>query len=552
MDEISIGNVDVESASFSVEGHRQYGNGDTRNISCDDDENEMQDELKTKRPSLTITNGSISFNQKAIMAPQQIYPRQPSESSPLYPVSVSDQGCCWNCFSLTKKAFKSAFQLFFPSYIFVKFFIHAIIPQLADNLVPLFFIGNVPNESALALAGQFTFVSVIVEVIQEGIVNSLFYFVGKNYNSNREKSLQALKLCLVILLALGSILTVLMMVLTPQFVNLIDTPASIAEATKHFLYTSSFSFPLILVSAALSNYLLITTSSYLVLAQLSSVMLSVLCNFFLFGGQRFSLHWNVEQLGYYKIIQSFLSCTNGLLFCLIIEKRGPLEFMFKIPLTHDLKHNFKDLFHVSWGNFGDSAVRNFFYFMVTLKFINNLGETEVAAWNLMNSIVWGLLLIPSFTVANYAKVKIGHHGSKATIRNIANESFKCLTCWLVVVALLTYFLWPNLANFFGKSNADAQKLSIKMIREMGWIFIFFSFNNAMDSLFIGVGKTQYVFYQSLVTNLVIYFIPWVLYLSKTIQPTYWLVIGLYISGMLVDFSLTVYFSFRVWKTIPNF
>ncbi|CAL8115862.1 unnamed protein product [Orchesella dallaii] len=474
---------------------------------------------------------------------------QLTEASPLNPLINRETNM--SPLKLFLRFFKPLILLFFPSWIFAKFFAHAAIPALADNLIPLFFIGNVPDESALALAGQFTFVGVIVEVIQEGIVNSLFYYVGRNYTINREKSLQAFKICLTLLFLLGSILMIFMLFFTPSFVKLIDTPESIAEATRRFLYTSSFSFPILLVNAALSNYLLITTSSFLILAQISNVIISFLCNFFLFGNQEFSLHWNLEQLGYYKIIQTILSCINNFVFCLIIERLGPFEFIFKVPLIKDLRSNAKDLFHVSWGNFGDSAVRNFFYFVVTLKFMNNLGEDEAGAWNLLNSIVWGLLLIPSYTVANYVKVKIGQQGTKTVIRGVARESLKCLVGWLLVVSTLACVLWPELADFFGKSNERAQELSTKLLYEMGWIFVIFSFNNAMDALFLGVGKTQYVFYQSLITNLVVYFVPWILYLWNVIEASYWLVIGLYIGGMLVDFLLTTYFCFYVWKSIPD-
>lgn len=540
---ISIGILDSV-----IEGQRQLEEENTKNANHFATKASKCSSSSVSTEPILTSEDKTSDEAAVKMEQNCSPPPQMSESTPLYPVNTnSGKYCC----SLLLNQLKRTIKLFFPSITFTKFFIQGSIPPLANNLVPLFFIGNIPNESALALAGQFVFISVIIEVIQEGIVNSLFHFVGRNYKLDRLKALQALKLCLAILLFLGGILTVLMILLNSQFVKLIDTPDAIVEATRDFLYISSFSYPLFLVDAALNSFLLITTSSCLIYAQICSAVLSFLCNFLLFGGQTFSLHWGVEQLGFYRIIQTSLSCANNFLFCMIIEKLGPWQFVFEIPLTKNLKANFKDLFRVSWGNFGDSAVRNFFYFVVTLKFINNLGETEIAAWNLLNSIVWGLLLIPSFTVANYAKVTIGHQGRKSVIQRIAKESFKCLTAWLIIVCASAYALWPQLAQFFGKSNQEAQTLSTKMLHEMGWIFIVFSFNNAMDSLFVGVGKTQFVFYQSLFTNLLVYFVPWILYLSKVIYPSYWLVIGLYIAGMLVDFFLTGYFSIRVWETIPD-
>jgi len=446
---------------------------------------------------------------------------------------------------------KQALRIFFPSITFAKFLISAVIPPLADNIIPLFFIGNIPSESALALSGQFVFISIILEVIQEGVVNSLFHFVGKNYECRRQEALQAFKLSLVILLVLGSLLTIAMLLLTPQFVEIIDTPESIAEATRSYLYTSSFSFPMILLNACMTNYLLITTSSCIVMSQITSVLVSFLANFFLFGSQETSFHWGVDNLGHYKVIQAALSLIINSFYVLLVEKISPYYFLVKVPLLKDLKRKFRLFFHVSWGNFGDSAVRNFFYFMVTLKFVNNLGEDESGAWNLLNSIIWGLLLVPCFAIANYVKVEIGHDSTKVKIKKIAKESAMCLAGWLLLISLISGVLWPAIAEFFGKSNENVQKLSTEMFYHVGWVFIIFSCNNTMDSLFFGTGKTKYIFYQSLITNMIVYFTPWILYLVKVLHPTYWWVLGLYIAGMLVDFCLTGYYCTVLWKSIPT-
>lgn len=442
---------------------------------------------------------------------------------------------------------RKCIKIFFPSVVFLKFFVASLVPALADQIIPLFFTGNIPNDSALALAGQFTFIGILVEVIQEGIVNSLFFYVGQCYKTNRPMALQGLKLCMILLFLFGTILSLFILFFTSDFVKLIDTPEAIVDATKQFLYMSSFSFPLMLVNAALVNHLLITTSSLLIAAQLVQVVLSFCINYFLFGQQQISLRWGIEQLGYYKIIQSFVNLVNNFIFVLVIEKSSPKNFLWDIPLLKDLKRNFTVLFNVSWGNFGDSVVRNFFYFMVTLKFVNNLGETEIGAWNLLNTIIWGFLLIPSFAVANYVKVQVGLGANKeklelqALIKKIAKQSFFCLTAWLIVLSVAGSLCWPLMAGYFSPHNVAVQEMSTSMFYQLGWIYIVFSFNNAIDSLFFGTGRTSYIFYQSFLTNLLVYFIPWILYLVGILTPTYWWVLGLYISGMIVDFGLTSYF-----------
>lgn len=448
-------------------------------------------------------------------------------------------------FSLLQKVVR----IFFPSVIFAKFFASSIIPPLADNLIPLFFTGNIPNESGLAIASQFTFISIILEVMQEGVGNSLFHFVGIHYESNRPLSLIAFKLSLVVLLAGGVVMTLLMLLFTPQFVNFIDTPDTIAEETRIFLYTSSFSFIPTILNTAFANYLLISTSSWLVLSQLATVVLSFLNNFFLFGQHDWSLHWGIGELGYYKVIQSTLTMCVNFAFVLVVEKLSPIAFLVRVPFCRGLKTHCKAFFRISWGNFSDSAVRNFFYFVVTLKFMNNLGENETGAWNLLNSIIWGIILIPGYVVANYAKVCIGHNNSRVRIKTVAHECCVCLFAWILVVSVISGIFWSTFAGFFSKSNKEVQELSETMFHHVGWIFIIFVTNNAIDSFFYGTGKTEYVFYQSAITNMVVYFPPWILYLLNIIKPTYWWVIGLYIAGMLVDFVLTSFFCLRVWRSM---
>lgn len=435
--------------------------------------------------------------------------------------------------------------------VFVKFFLSAIIPPLADNIIPLYFTGNIPNASGLAVSSQFTFISIILDVVQEGVGNSLFHFVGNHYNNNKELALVAFKLSLLILLFGGTLLTIVMLIFTPQFVNLINTPVSIVEDTKHYLYTSAFSFIPILLRTAFVNYLLISTSTYLVVAQVLTVLISFFVNFFMFGAQSFSLKWGVHELGYYKIVQSFLAMMVSFVFVLVVEKMGPVSFFVKIPFFRNLKTNFKAFFRVSWGNFADSMVRNFFYFAVTLKFLNELGADESAAWNLLNSIIWGIVLIPGYVVANYVKVEIGLNSFKSKIKKVAKESTICLVAWIVVMTIVTASIWPVLASFFSKTNQNVATLSLTMLYNVGWIFIIFAVNDAIDSFFLGTGKTEYVFYQSFLTNVIVYLLPWILYLTGILIPSYWWVLGLYIAGILVDFCLTCYFCLVVWKSMPT-
>lgn len=442
-------------------------------------------------------------------------------------------------------------NIFFPSKVFLYFFISSAIPPVANILIPMFFTGNIQEESGLAVSSQFMFISIVLKVIQEGVGNSLFHFVGAHYQLNIRLAISALKLSLLVLFLAGILLTISMLLFTPQFVKLIDTPETISEATIHFFYTSAFSFIPTLFTTAFTNYLLISTSVWLVVAQLIIVLTSFLINFFTFGRQSVSLHWGINEFGIFTVIQSTVTMILSFAFVLFVEKMGPITFFMKTSLTKDLKSNFRQFFSVSWGNFADSILRNFFYFFVTLKFINHLGESETGAWNLFNGIIWGIILLPAFVIANYIRVRIGRDSSKLTIQEVAKESVICLIAWIIVMIVFTGTMWSTLASFFSKSNEKVALISEKMFRDLGWIFVIFAYSNAIHSFFLATGKAEFIFYQSLATNFIVYFPPWILHVFDILTPTYWLILGLYIAGMLTNCCLTSYFGIIVWKSIPD-
>lgn len=396
-------------------------------------------------------------------------------------------------------------KILFPSTVFVSFFISSIIPSMATNLIPMFFAGNIAADESLAVTSQFMFISIVLKVIQEGVGNSLFHFVGSHYERNKQLAISAFNLSLLVLLFAGMTLSVMILLFTPEFVRLIDTPASISEDTKHYFYTSAFSFIPALFTTAFTNYLFISTSSWLSIAQVVIVLVSFLINFFTFGRQSISLHWGIDKFGIYTVVQSVATMLVSLGFVLLTEKMGPLAFFIKTTSVEDLKANVRKFFSISWGNFADSIVRNFFYFFVTLKFINHLGGDVSGAWNLFNNIIWGIILLPAFAVANFIRVRIGHDSSKSRIKEVISESGMCLMAWMVIMIIVTGTAWSTLASFFSKSNQNIAEISKNMLRDMGWVFVIFAYNNAVNSFFLATGKAEYIFYQSLSANLIVYY-----------------------------------------------
>ena len=78
-------------------------------------------------------------------------------------------------------------------------------------------------------------------------------------------------------------------------------------------------------------------------------------------------------------------------------------------------------------------------------------------------------------------------------------------------------------------------------------YILLAFNFLLDSLFYGLGKTQYMAWQALLTNGTVYLIAYFLYLGKFWVPSFDSVLILFGIGIVVDSFLTLYFVKKVFS-----
>jgi hypothetical protein len=69
-------------------------------------------------------------------------------------------------------------------------------------------------------------------------------------------------------------------------------------------------------------------------------------------------------------------------------------------------------------------------------------------------------------------------------------------------------------------------------------YVLFAFNNVIDSIFYGLGKTDYMLFQSVVVNTLFYGTLFVLYVLGIYQPTLLLIALMFALGIAVDALLT--------------
>jgi Na+-driven multidrug efflux pump len=115
---------------------------------------------------------------------------------------------------------------------------------------------------------------------------------------------------------------------------------------------------------------------------------------------------------------------------------------------------------------------------------------------------------------------------------------------IILIWMVLLPFWENFAGFLN-SNGEIVDYSIKAMAILIIPYILLALNLVADSIFYGVGKTQYQAYQAIITNGSVYVIAFAAYLTNLWTPTFTSILILFGIGIVVDSILTVYYALRV-------
>jgi len=118
------------------------------------------------------------------------------------------------------------------------------------ELYRVYLIGNaIPDSGILAIASQWQFVGLVVEVFQEATVLAAFFFVGSQIRSSSDIQTDRTKSVLTLILAGSFIFSVGVFLFRGAFTSVIGISPEIQSQTQDVLAVSIFSVPFTLMSA---------------------------------------------------------------------------------------------------------------------------------------------------------------------------------------------------------------------------------------------------------------------------------------------------------------
>ena len=423
---------------------------------------------------------------------------------------------------------------------------------LVYNSYNIYLIGNsIPEENSLAIISQWQYIQVIVEIIQESIIFPIFFFVGGILKSDNHKLIErristSIK---IILLAITPIVIILT-IYVKNLVDYIDTPNEIINSTISYLRIKIWT--LVITVCNLGLVIIIESLNkkrYLITLLICKMTLYIIFDSFLFGEYHFSL-----GLGIKGVALSNLIVESILITFIIIHLRTKLNLnIFREFNTLNL-FDFKIFKNISIGIGIESTVKNIAYLTMIITLINSLGPKQIGGYYLSMHLFWSILLTPIIALNETLKVLIANNSNKLTI-------IKSLLKYGIMIGAIVVSAWilllPFIDNIFTQFNNDKEVISFARIA-FGILLIpymIMSINMIIDSIFYGLGVTKYLAYQSIITNILVYFSAYTLYKIEIWIPSFISILCLFSIGILIDSILTVIYMKHILRnrdfTSPN-
>ena len=389
-----------------------------------------------------------------------------------------------------------------------KQFFALIILGLAPTVyttVRVFFLGQLPGEWSFSIAGQLSWVNLLYEILNEAIILPLFYFIGKVKDDRKEFS-NLVRTGMFISLGVYAALSVLILVSAEQLLGFMATDKSIFEASAAYIRIESVAnIFTILTQFALVALITINKSKYLYALTLSRLVLCVLSDTFLVSELPVSANLGVNGIGYSNII------VNAVLLAvsLLLLAKEKINIFAKVRLSFTWVKEFVKVGGISGA---ESFIRNIAYMLMIVRMVNVVGE-QGTYW-VANNFIWGWLLLPVLQLGELIKRDVA--ADKENVRRNSLGYFS-ITAMISVLWFVSVPLWkPFMTYVLGFT--DVNKLFELVLILVGF-YVLYAIQNVFDSTFYGLGKTQYMFFESVVTNSVYYGIAFILYAMGVWTPT---------------------------------
>ena len=369
----------------------------------------------------------------------------------------------------------------------------------------VFLIGQLPNEWSFSIAGQLSWVNLFYEILNEAIILPLFYFIAKVKDDVKTYT-NRLQTGLLLSGLVYIIFSLVIFVFSKPMVLGMATDLNIVEETVQYIRIESIANIFILLTQfTLVALVSVNKAKYLYILTFARLLFCISLDTLLVSTLPFSLNLGVNGIGYSNIIVNLILFIVSIYLLskenVFIFRKRKLDFSW-----------IKDFSKVAGISGIESLVRNVAYMLMISRMVNVVGEQGIY-W-VANNFIWGWLLLPVLQLGELIKQEIAI--DKDNIRRNSLGYFS-VTAIIIVLWFVSIPLWkPFMSNVLGYD--DVNKLLYLVLLLLGF-YVLYAFQNVFDSTFYGLGKTNYMLFESVVTNTIYYGVAFILYITGRWIPT---------------------------------
>ena len=388
--------------------------------------------------------------------------------------------------------------------LFASLMVMGLCPTLYTTL-RVFFLGQLPGDWAFSIAGQLSWINLIYEILNEAIILPLYFFMGKSIRNKTEYA-NRIKTGLIISFCVYGLCSILICCFTYPLLYAMATSKEImAESAVYIRIESIANIFVLLSSFLLVSLVTMGKSKYVYILTGVKLILCVLCDTFFISSLSISANLGVNGIGYSNII------VNLMLFivsAILIAQEG-------YPIFSNKKLSFtwvRDFFRIGSISGAESLVRNAAYMLMISRMVNMVNE-QGTYW-VANTFIWGWLLLPINQLGELIKQEVGTDEKAVKNNTVGYLAVTIIICllWIATIPLWKSFM-VHVLQF-----SDVDKL-YNLVKLLLGFYVLYAVQNVFDSEFYGLGKTNYLLFESLVTNIVYYGTAFILYLTDIWTPS---------------------------------
>ena len=388
--------------------------------------------------------------------------------------------------------------------LFLSLLVMGLVPTIYTT-VRVFFIGQLPGDWSFSIAGQLSWINLIYEILNEAIILPLYFFMGKVVSDKTEYT-NRIKTGLIISIYIYAVCSIFICLFTnPLLVAMATSKDIMGESAIYIRIESIANIFSLLASFLLVCLVTLGKSKYVYILTGVKLALCIIFDTFFVSTLSISANLGVNGIGYSNIV------VNLLLFIvsvILLSKEG-----YSIFNKEKLSFKWtKGLLKVGGISGAESFVRNVAYMIMISRMVNMVNE-QGTYW-VANNFIWGWLLLPVNQLGELIKQEVGTD-EKAVKNNTLG--YFAVTIMVCVIWFATIPAWkPFMANVLQFS--DVGKLFHLVLVLLGF-YVLYALQNVFDSEFYGLGKTNYMLFESVVTNTIYYGVAFILYLADVWTPT---------------------------------